>query len=265
MKIKDYISQVPIVLDFPYSSDYADEYLENMDLVNFRMRSKYGNLTAYQSDVETIGEDIRSTLFMNKYKYDTIYKTINLEYNPIWNVDGTETITTNHGATEKTDVYADKETTNTQGERKATERRSVFPYDVTLKEETEEEPDNVTEGTETEEPDNVTEEPDNVTEGTETEEPDNVTETEETNKTPKEETDNTTAEVTDTTTEKGRTDKTITAEYTDTITTVKGGNIGVTSTQSLITQERQIAMFSFWDIVISDVVKEITIPFYSEE
>lgn len=242
MKIKDYISQVPIVLDFPYSSNYADEYLENMDLVNFRMRSKYGNLTAYQSDAETIGEDIRSTLFMNKYKYDTIYKTINLEYNPIWNVDGTETITTNHGATEKTDVYADKETTNVQGERKATERRSVFPYDVTLKEET-----------------------DNVTEGTETEETDNVTETEETNKTPKEETDNTTAEVTDTSTEKGRTDKTTTAEYTDTITTVKGGNIGVTSTQSLITQERQVAMFSFWDIVISDVVKEITIPFYSEE
>lgn len=215
MQIKDYISKAPIIFDFPYSSEYADEYLENMDLVNFRMRSKYGNLTAYQSDVETIGEDIRTTLFMNKYKYDTIYKTIKLEYNPIWNVDGTETMTTAHGATEKTDIFADKETTNLRGDKNSTDTTYVYPYDTEVK-------------------------------------------------TPEEENEHLIVGTTDTSTEKGRTDKTTTAEYNDTITTVKGGNIGVTSTQSLISQERKVAMFSFWDIVISDVVKEITIPFYSE-
>lgn len=215
MKIKDYISQAPLVLDFPYEGDYVNEYLENMDLVNFRMRSKYGNLTAYQSDVETIGEDIRSTLFMNKYKYDTIYKTINLEYNPIWNVEGTEKTTSVYGATEKKDTFADKETINVQGDRKSTDTTSVYPYDTE-------------------------------------------------DKTPEEENEHFISEVTDTSTEKGRTDTTKTEEHTDTTTIEKSGNIGVTSTQSLITQERQVAMFSFWDIVISDVVKEITIPFYSE-
>lgn len=216
MKIKDYISQAPLVLDFPYEGDYVNEYLENMDLVNFRMRSKYGNLTAYQSDVETIGEDIRSTLFMNKYKYDTIYKTINLEYNPIWNVEGTEKTTSVYGATEKKDTFADKETINVQGDRKSTDVSSVFPYDNP-------------------------------------------------NKTPETEKEHLVSEITDTSTEKGRTDTTKTEEHTDITTIEKSGNIGVTSTQSLITQERQVAMFSFWDIVISDVVKEITIPFYSEE
>ena len=242
MKLKEYISAIPLLLDFPYNAEYVEEYLENMTHIDTRTKTKYGQLPLYYDNAEEITKMIQSVLFLNKYKYDGLYKTIKLEYNPIWNVEGTETTTTTHGATETSNVYADKETTNTQGERKATERRSVFPYDTTLKEEPEE--------------------PDTITEGTETEEPDNVTETEETNKTPKEETDNTTAEVTDKTTEKGRTDKTTTGEYVDTMVLDRRGNIGVTSTQNLIGQERDIVNFVFWDIVISDVVKEITIPFY---
>lgn len=238
MKLKEYISTIPFLLDFPYNAEYVEEYMENMLHIDTRTKTKYGELPLYYDNAEEITKMIQSVLFLNKYKYDGLYKTIKLEYNPIWNVEGTETTTTTHGATETSNIYADKETTNTQGERKATERRSVFPYDTIESTETE--------GTETEEPDNVTE----------------GTETEETNKTPKEETDNTTAEVTDTTTEKGRTDKSTTGEYIDTMVIDKKGNIGVTSTQNLIGQEREVVNFVFWDIVISDVVKEITIPFY---
>lgn len=234
MKLREYINTSPLLFDFPYTSEYVDEYLENILLIDTRVRGRYGELPLYYNNIDDITAMIQSTLFLNKYKYDGLYKTIKLEYNPIWNVEGTETTTTTHGARETAHVYADKETTNLQGERKATETRSVFPYDVTPKEETEE-------------PDNV------ITEGTETQE---------TNKTPKEETDNVSSEVTDKTTEKGRTDKTTTGEYVDTMVLDRRGNIGVTSTQNLIGQERDIVNFVFWDIVISDVIKEITIPFY---
>lgn len=213
MKLNEYISGTALLLDFPYTGEYVNEYLENMVHIDTRTKTKYGLLPLYYDNAEEITKMIQSVLFLNKYKYDGLYKTIKLEYNPIWNVEGTETTTTTHGATETSNVYADKETTNVQGDRKTTDVTSVYPYDVP-------------------------------------------------NKSPQSEVEKLTSEVTDKSTEKGRTDKTTTGEYVDTTILDRKGNIGVTSTQNLIGQERDIVNFVFWDIVISDVVKEITIPFY---
>lgn len=213
MKLNEYISSNPLLLDFPYTGEYVDEYLENMVHIDTRAKSKYGQLPLYYDNAEEITKMIQSILFLNKYKYDGLFATTKLVYNPIWNVEGTETTTTTHGATETSNIYADRETTNEQGERNTNEKESAYPYD-TLE------------------------------------------------KTSKNEKDVKTETVTDTTTEKGRTDKTTTGEYVDTTILERKGNIGVTSTQNLISQERNIVNFAFWDIVISDVVKEITIPFY---
>ena len=213
MKLREYINTAPLLFDFPYTSEYVDEYLENILLIDARVRGRYGELPLYYNNVDDITAMIQSTLFLNKYKYDGLYATTKLSYNPIWNVEGTETTTTTHGATETSNIYADKETTNVQGERNTNEKDSTYPYD-TLE------------------------------------------------KTSKEEKDVKTESVTDTSTEKGRTDTTTTGEYVDTTIVDKKGNIGVTSTQNLIGQEREIVNFVFWDIVIADVVKEITIPYY---
>lgn len=213
MKLNEYISSNPLLLDFPYTGEYVDEYLENMVHIDTRAKSKYGQLPLYYDNAEEITKMIQSILFLNKYKYDGLFATTKLVYNPIWNVEGTETTTTTHGATETSNIYADRETTNEQGERNTNEKESTYPYD-TLE------------------------------------------------KTSKNEKDVKTETVTDTTTEKGRTDKTTTGEYVDTTILDRRGNIGVTSTQNLIGQEREVVNFVFWDIVISDVVKEITIPFY---
>ena len=81
-------------------------------------------------------------------------------------------------------------------------------------------------------------------------------------KTGKEEKDVKTESVTDKFTEKGRTDKTTTQGYEDKTVIEKKGNLSLKSTQDLVKQEREVKDFSFWDIVIADVVKEITIPYY---
>ena len=144
MKLNDYISTAPLLFDFPYMGAYVNEYLENMIHIDTRVKSKYGQLPLYYDNAEEITKMIQSTLFLNKYKYDGLYATIKLEYNPIWNVEGTETTTSTHGARETSNTYADKETTNIQGERNTNEKDSVYPYD-TLEKTSKEEKDVKTE------------------------------------------------------------------------------------------------------------------------
>lgn len=218
MKLNDYIDTVDKVLDFPYFCNFTDIYNnpENGKLIDFRMKSKYGKLSLIYDSVEDVKKIIKGCLLLNKYKHDGLYNTTNLEYNPIWNVEGTETTTTTHGATETSNTYGDRLTEVERGERVTNSKYSEYPYDTK-------------------------------------------------EKTTKNETDNVENAITDITTENGRTDTTSTTEYIDKTVLDRKGNIGVTSTQNLIAQERDCVNFVFWDIVINDVVKEITIPYYEEE
>ena len=56
-----------------------------------------------------------------------------------------------------------------------------------------------------------------------------------------------------------RTDN-LTEEYTETKT--RGGNIGVTSTQSLINQEREVARFSFIEVVCKTITDAVCMGVY---
>lgn len=64
-------------------------------------------------------------------KWTKLYKTTVLEYNPIWNVDGTETTTTDAQHTKTTDTeHANTFITSTDlGERTTTRDRKEYPYD----------------------------------------------------------------------------------------------------------------------------------------
>ena len=53
--------------------------------------------------------------------------------------------------------------------------------------------------------------------------------------------------------------------YKDVITTKRTGNIGITSSQDLITAERKIADFNFLDVLMSDIINTITYPYFVEE
>lgn len=52
--------------------------------------------------------------------------------------------------------------------------------------------------------------------------------------------------------------------YKDVITTTRKGNIGVTSTQSLILEQRGVVDFHFLDILMADIINMLTYPYYSE-
>lgn len=47
-------------------------------------------------------------------------------------------------------------------------------------------------------------------------------------------------------------------EYTDTITETKGGNQGTTTTQKMISEERDISIFNYIDIIYKDIINTIS-------
>lgn len=53
---------------------------------------------------ELITETMNSVIAANKYKYEKYLAILELDYNPIWNVDSDETATENRGARDETDV-----------------------------------------------------------------------------------------------------------------------------------------------------------------
>lgn len=214
--------------------------------------NRYGDKETSENDIDTINLIIESVIYSNEYKYKKLYETMLLEYNPIWNVDGTETTTTTHGTRQTTEEHSDRgettieapisetyehgeeKTTTEKGKQKNEDFQEVFPWD----------------------------------------------EDDKTNGSPKERNTTTESERTDTETRQGRTDKTTTSEKTKTanisgysvtssenehqdITTLeRHGNIGVTSTQNLIKQEREIAEFNLTELIIEDLIKCITIPLW---
>lgn len=127
-----------------------------------------------------------------------MYNTTILEYNPIWNVDGTETETHVLGATELQKQY---------GTSTSTAKASQVPDDMTTEKEV------------------------------------GKSETQ----------------------RDAYTDKEISASHTDSITRVRSGNIGVTKTQDMINDEREVAKFNFIDIVMRDVINAISYPFFMED
>lgn len=216
--LSDFISANNDVFIFPYDNNtYKVEYENNKELINIVLKNKFGELPLLlENDNDTISL-IQATLLINKYKIDTLWNTTNLEYNPIWNVDGTETTTTEYGEHTTNKEYGERIKNSDYGEKKTNSNFFNFPYD-----------DN--------------------------------TNAYQTNKD-----DTTQLANSDVFTEESASDSETSLQHTDTVTIERQGNIGVKSTQSMILEEREIANFSFWNVVIEMVAKEITIPYYESE
>ena len=75
--------------------DYIDETI-NLNYYDYEFLSKLIRLSV-KSEIESIlliQRMVNNLFIRNNYKYKTIYNTTVLDYNPIWNVDGTETLET---------------------------------------------------------------------------------------------------------------------------------------------------------------------------
>ena len=168
-----------------------------------------------------------SCYFKNAYKWKEYYKTLYYQYEPLWNVDGTEK--TEHGLYEIEHDYAKKILTMERGSTKTSNLYAQTDFTTT----TENAPvDSATLQT-----------------------TQKVT--------------NTTPLHTDTVSSDAVVNKDTDSAHKDTdthkkhdITVTRQGNIGVTSTQNLIGQQRDIINVKFYDMIFKDIVKEITIPYY---
>lgn len=236
---------------------------------------KYPNTDeAIKASATEIYNTINSVMLANKYKYEKYLAILELEYNPIWNVDSDETATENRGARDETDTkgavttnynygqdiqhfYKAPETTDNQynkdGSKTTTltrngsetiERSNTQMNDLTYK----------LHDKEVRTPTNMT---DTTVEPTYT----NSSKTYRND--PNDKDDISTRQARNDSESKGSQTNTHTAEeYTDETHIVRQGNIGTKTTQSMIEEEKAVAKFYLMKEVAKDIVNSLTFGIY---
>ena len=224
MKLSNYfnylssLSETFIPSDYS-TKDYLKEYFDNAITYDTQVQNNFSSLLLLNDDFTITKKLIMASVIANDYKWKKLYETTILTYNPIWNVDGTETRTTEYGEHVTTQNNGERIETMVNGERQNTsnQKLSSYPFDTGTKTATEETDESVTN-----------------------------------------------AQSTDTRTNNAVVDSTTSNTHTDKETVTRSGNIGVTSTQKLINEERQVAMFQFINSMLLDIVTDITVPVWGE-
>ena len=113
-------------LDYQLGLRYGSRVLAPIVL---RVYEKNQKAECTLNDFLALFSDMISREFSGKWT--KLYETTVLEYNPIWNVDGTETTTTAAQHTMTTDTtHANTVVTSTElGSRSTTREKKEFPYD----------------------------------------------------------------------------------------------------------------------------------------
>ena len=192
-------SQTPTgqLIPSSYTELYLAPYMSNANaLDNYYLGIKYKTLEFAGYTIEDLSGLISSAISIYNYKWDKLYKTLSLVYDPIANVDA---------EIEETRDIASRHMTDTFGSQDATTTNGQAPYDA--------------------------------------DELRNVAK----NHTTSEEFENEHDE----------------DAYKDVITTTRKGNIGVTSSQSLVLEERRVAEFKYLDIVFKDIMDVIAMPYFT--
>lgn len=277
---KDYCEQhgdTPLIQspysDREYLKEYQEQYDEYMFTLDIDAKTKYGDLILATDDINVVTDIIRATCVRLDYKWSTLWDTLHLDYDPIANVDAHETVTTEYGEHVTETNLGERTTTNNMGERNTTneigarvttndmgernttntigarsenttEKGHTFPYDTkqmtqTAQNEIENSSAKATDSTVTGAAQDVS----------------TVDSTKDISKSDA---------VEDKTVVSSVQDENISRTHTDTVTTIRKGNIGVTSTQSLIQQTRDVAVFDFYSSVLEDIIEAITIPVYDD-
>lgn len=113
-------------LDYQLGLRYGSKVLAPIVL---RVYEKNSDAECTLNDFLALFSDMIEREFANKWT--KLYETTIFEYNPIWNVDGTETTTTaaQHSKTTDTDHPYTFKTNTSLGQRKTTNEKKEFPYD----------------------------------------------------------------------------------------------------------------------------------------
>lgn len=178
-----------------YLIDYTQN-AQNNDL--YYLGIKYATLETVTDDLEEFLEYAGVACSLFAYKWEKLFNTLDLEYDPIANVDAEIKETRDIDARHNTDTIggADVTTTNGAAPMDSTEFHNQSKSQTQSLEHTDEHDEDA---------------------------------------------------------------------YQDIITTKRHGNIGVTSTQELIKQERAVADMNMLDIIMADVINFVTYPYFGGE
>ena len=216
------------------TEEYLADYLTApADIDAYYMGVKYKDLHAISEDLETIESTVGVAFLVYGSKWQKLFDTLDLEYNPLWNVDAKIVETHDIDKRHTEDTFAEREDTDTYGE---TTGNTVYGQleDNTTNKTTPYDNDNFR---------NLSKQEREVLEHQD---------------------DYTTNEHEDTHKKGAHTDEHDEDAYKDTITTTREGNIGVTSSQELLEKERAVADFKFLDILMADIIDMITEPYFEE-
>lgn len=89
MDVKDITIQMP---DLTYLNN-KEWYIYIKDEIPAYIKRRFGKRELIYDSVHELKEVIQDVLLENEYKYDKLWELLQLEWNPLWNVDGTETLT----------------------------------------------------------------------------------------------------------------------------------------------------------------------------
>ena len=199
----------------------------------YYMGVKYKDLHVVSDDLQDIESIVDVAFLVNDSKWAKLYATLDLEYNPLWNVDATIVETHDIDKRHTEDTFAERENTDTYG---ATGGSTTYGQVS----------DNTT---------NKTTPYDDATFR-------NLSKQE--RETLQHEDEYSYDQHEDTHVIGSHVDEHDEDGYLDTISTTRTGNIGVTSSQELIEKERAISDFKFLDILMRDVINMITEPYFEE-
>ena len=106
------------------------EYFKNSTVLDYDYKQKFANLLLQEQDETAFTartfNKLKSVCIRKKYEWDTLYSSIIQEYNPIWNVDGTER--TEYSAKGETNQVMSDTDTFVSGERVGTTTDFAIPY-----------------------------------------------------------------------------------------------------------------------------------------
>lgn len=210
--------------------NFLNNYKSNYETYDNYIRLKYSNREIYNEiymkDEEELSKVYSSWLLYvkayittNEYKYKTLYETINFSYNPIENYDRKEDVQT----IRTPNLSTESNTTSIYGNGEVEEQLGNISNSNSL-----------TGLISPWDSENLNNKNKNINEFTQ-------------------------ESITNKTINKTKTDKQDNASLlsgTDTtkVTTSIHGNIGVTSSQDMIKQEREIALFSFYETLFKDII-----------
>lgn len=226
-------------------SNFITDYIAMSDTLDKGLVFQYGKrLFDYYDEITSDSFDnwkeISSSIVLKHLRdWAFLYYTITRDYNPLYNVDGTEETT--YGPTKNTNKYGPTSQTNAYGENVSTYNSAEKNTSTTIASRT-----NSSTDSKKAYPDNALEVTNSVSDtiggGTDTSKQD---------------------EYIDTSTNNAHNDTISTTQHTDEVESIahtdtlrRYGNIGVTKSSDLVSSEYTLRTKSFWDIVFKTMLME---------